>query len=106
MAVGGSRALPVEGLRNARDLGGLWRIDGSRTPHGTFFRSENPNAVTPAGWQRLYASGIRTIIDLRQLAERTQLPYDPPSWATIQHVDHDGLDEHPDFCPDRSGGDR
>lgn len=89
--------LSVEGLSNARDLGGRRRADGSRTPHGVFFRSENLDAVTPAGWQHLHTLGIRTVVDLRQPSERSRLPYDPPAWATVLHVDHDGLDEHPDF---------
>lgn len=91
------RVLSVEGLCNARDLGGLSRVDGGRTPYGMFFRSENLDSVTPAGWQGLHALGIRTIIDLRQPAERTQQHYEAPDWATVQHVDHDGLDEHPEF---------
>lgn len=98
MGDGGHAAtLSVEGLFNARDLGGRQRADGSSTPHGVFFRSENLDAVTPAGWRQLHTLGVRTVVDLRQPAERSRLPYDPPTWATVLRVDHDGLDAHPNF---------
>ncbi|TFC58551.1 hypothetical protein E3O62_10195 [Cryobacterium sp. TMT2-15-1] len=35
------RALRIEGLVNARDLGGLPRQNGTLTPRSVFFRSEN-----------------------------------------------------------------
>jgi len=35
------RSIDVDGLVNARDLGGLRRRDGAVTPQGVFFRSEN-----------------------------------------------------------------
>ena len=95
-----ARSLSIEGLCNARDLGGLPRLDGDLTPHGTFYRSENLNAVTPAGWQQLHALGIRTVVDLRQPAERSDSIYQAPSWLTVQQVDHDGLDDHPGFWAD------
>ncbi|TFD76983.1 tyrosine-protein phosphatase [Cryobacterium fucosi] len=43
------RTLHVEGLVNARDLGGLPRRNGTPTPRGVFFRSENVDWVSPAG---------------------------------------------------------
>src|ERR1700739_3101891 len=94
------RAISVEGLCNARDLGGLVRADGGHTPFGVFFRSENLHAVTARGWQRLHALGIRSVIDLRQPAECRQAGYHAPGWFTVTHVDHDGLDDHPGFWAD------
>jgi hypothetical protein len=38
------RTLKVDGLVNGRDLGGLKRTDGTVTPRGVFFRSENDAA--------------------------------------------------------------
>lgn len=99
-SVSQARILSVEGLCNARDLGGLERADGGRTPFGVFFRAENLHAVTPAGWKQLRALGIRTVIDLRQPAEREHRGYHAPEWLTLTHVDHDGLDDHPDFWAD------
>ncbi|MBU4216187.1 MAG: tyrosine-protein phosphatase [Actinobacteria bacterium] len=73
-----SRDLGVEGLHNARDLGGLRRRDGSTTPSGVFFRSEVPDRVTDRGWARLHALGVRTLVDLRQPVERDRIPTAPP----------------------------
>lgn len=58
------RTLEVEGLANARDLGGIPRRGGSLTPTGIFFRAENLGRVGPAGWDRLRDHGVATIIDL------------------------------------------
>jgi protein-tyrosine phosphatase len=99
-SVSQARILSVEGLCNARDLGGLERVDGGQTPFGVFFRTENLHAVTPEGWKQLRALGIRTVIDLRQPAEREHPGYQAPEWLTLTHVDHDGLDDHPDFWVD------
>ncbi|UDY24039.1 tyrosine-protein phosphatase [Nocardioides sp. Kera G14] len=90
----------VEGLQNARDLGGLPLVVGGRTPHGVFFRSESLHTVTPAGWQQLHALGIRTVVDLRQPVERDARPYESPEWMTVRYVDHDGLDDNPSFWAD------
>ncbi len=95
-----TRLLSAGGLCNARDLGGLARTDGTRTPYGVFFRSENLDTVTPAGWQRLYELSIRTVIDLRQPVEREQHGYQAPDRMTAKHVDHDGFDDNPDFWVD------
>jgi protein-tyrosine phosphatase len=65
------RTFEIEGLANARDLGGLERTDGTLTPSGVFFRSEATDRVTTEGWDRMLASGIRTIIDIRRPGERS-----------------------------------
>ncbi len=67
----------IDGLANARDLGGLDRVDGSTTPTGVFIRAESLDRVTPSGWERLSAHGVRTVIDLRRPHERTgEIPDD------------------------------
>nr|WP_297429297.1 tyrosine-protein phosphatase [uncultured Actinotalea sp.] len=93
------RALTVDGLFNARDLGGLPLIGGGTTPHGVFFRSENVDAVTARGWDQLYALGIRTVVDLRQDAERGRDRSRRPDWVATAHLDLDGL-ENSDFWRD------
>lgn len=95
-----TRILTVDGLCNARDLGGLMRVDGNPTPYGAFFRSDNLHAVTPSGWRQLQALGIRTVIDLRQPAEYEEHGYHAPDWLTIERIDHDGLEDHPQFWAD------
>ncbi|HXH36793.1 MAG TPA: tyrosine-protein phosphatase [Plantibacter sp.] len=82
--------LHIDGLANARDLGGLEREDGTFTPAGVFVRSERLDRVGSDGWRALHAYGIRTVIDLRRPEERTgQVP------TTIRHVhiDLDGGDQ-------------
>lgn len=83
--------LEIDGLANARDLGGLERTGGSHTPTGTFIRAEGLDRVTDAGWQRLRAHGVRTVIDLRRPSERTD---SVPSDIVVRHVDLDGDERH------------
>ncbi|MFT3888367.1 MAG: tyrosine-protein phosphatase [Arachnia sp.] len=84
-----SRHLRIDGLANARDLGGLARDDGSTTPHGVFYRSEALDRVSADGWAALRELGVRTVIDLRRPAERTvAVPRD----VELVPVDLDGSD--------------
>ena len=87
-----SRALRVEGLVNARDLGGLQRRDGTLTSRGVFYRSENVDSVTEQGWKQIQDEGIRTVVDLRQPGERQRDTNARPDWLTTIEVDLDGLD--------------
>jgi protein-tyrosine phosphatase len=86
------RTLELDGLANARDLGGLRRADGQLTPRGVFFRSDNVDRLSPSGWDAAYDAGIRTIVDLRQPRERERDTSDRPPWTTTVTVDLDGLD--------------
>jgi len=81
-----------DGLVNARDLGGLRRRDGTRTPHGVFFRSDNVDRLTPAGWEQAARAGIRTVVDLRQPSERKCDVATRPDWVATVEVDLDGLE--------------
>jgi len=89
--------LRVDGLVNARDLGGLPRRDGTTTPTGVFYRSENVDWVSHAGWRHVFDAGIRTVVDLRQPGERERDTERRPRWLTTIHVDLDGLADHPEF---------
>ncbi|MEC5184112.1 protein-tyrosine phosphatase [Cryobacterium sp. MP_3.1] len=86
------RLLAVAGLANARDLGGIPYRTGGTTAAGVFFRSENLDQTTRAGWDQLYAAGIRTVVDLRQPGERAQDSQPRPDWLTTVPVDLDGLE--------------
>jgi protein tyrosine/serine phosphatase len=86
------RTLQVDGLVNARDLGGLPLITGGTTPRGVFFRSENVDEITPKGWDDVYDAGIRTVVDLRQPQEREQDRSRRPDWLETTLVDLDGLE--------------
>ncbi len=58
------RILAWNGCVNVRDLGGLKTCDGRRTRWGALVRSDSPVYLTAAGWEALYAHGIRTIVSL------------------------------------------
>ncbi|OJV98541.1 MAG: hypothetical protein BGO47_00855 [Microbacterium sp. 67-17] len=81
------RALDIDGLANARDLGGIARRDRSLTPTGVFFRSEKLDRIGPAGWDRLREYGVATVIDLRRPDERSGAV---PTDIAHVHVDLDG----------------
>ncbi|WP_242613654.1 tyrosine-protein phosphatase [Herbihabitans rhizosphaerae] len=59
------RHLNIDGLVNARDLGGLPTKDGRTVRKGAVVRTEALTRVTDAGWAALVDHGVRTVIDLR-----------------------------------------
>lgn len=87
-----NRTLRIDGLVNARDLGGLRRKNGTLTPYGVFYRAENIDLILPTGWNQLKKTGIRTVVDLRQKEERASDSQARPDWLTIIHTDLDGID--------------
>jgi protein-tyrosine phosphatase len=91
------RSLPIDGLVNARDLGGIRLRSGGTTPTGVLARCESADLITDAGWERLRELGYRTVLDLRQPAERARDTRPRPDWIHVAHVDLDGLDDHPGF---------
>lgn len=94
-----NRTLNIDGLVNARDLGGLRRSNGTLTPYGVFYRSENIDLILPSGWEQLKASGIRTIVDLRQQRERDRDEQERPEWLTTIHSDLDGIENEEFWKP-------
>jgi len=93
------RTLKIDGLVNARDLGGLRRTNGEDTPYGVFYRAENIDLIAPSGWDQLRSSGIRTIVDLRQQSEREQDIQQRPNWLTIIHIDLDNIENEEFWKP-------
>lgn len=81
------RRLALDGFANARDLGGLPRRTGGTTPSGVFLRSESPDLLTTAAWERLHDRGVRTVVDLRRDDERVQDAGRRPDWATVRIAD-------------------
>lgn len=69
------RRLPLQGLHNARDLGG-YAVPGGRTRFGVFVRAEAPCALPPATVAALTRYGIHTAVDLRSPAETALRPSD------------------------------
>jgi protein-tyrosine phosphatase len=91
------RALRIDGLVNARDLGGIRLRAGGTTPTGVLARSETVDLVTERGWEQVRALGIRTVVDLRQPVEIARDARPRPDWIRTVAVDLDGLDDHPGF---------
>lgn len=68
-----------EGCNNVRDLGGLRTVDGRLTRFGGILRGDSPSKLTPAGWQALHDTGVRTIITLRTFGmEEPELDFITP----------------------------
>ena len=95
------RNLSVDGLANARDLGGLNRADGSTTPEGVFVRAELLDDLTPAGWEFLTAYGVRTVLDLRRPGERSG---EVPRGVRHVRIDLDGEDDRGFWAPVEADG--
>ena len=68
------RRLPLEGLRNARDLGGYSTHDGGITRFSKFIRAESPKRVTEADIKFLKSYGVTDSIDFRGDAETKRSP--------------------------------
>ena len=91
-----ARDLDWDGCGNARDLGGLPTIDGRVTRRGALIRSEAVDRLSPAGWGALREYGVRTVIDLREVDERT----DPGEGVETIHIPLDRIADDPEFWDD------
>lgn len=68
-----SRILVIDGVLNARDVGGLTgRLGPIR--RGLVFRTACLSGLTPVGARALAQCGLRTIVDLRTAMERREEP--------------------------------
>jgi len=75
--VGDSRhykRLPLEGLCNARDLGGFATAGGGVTRYGVFVRSELPARLTEGDIRFIREYGLTLSMDLRSLEEIRRRP--------------------------------
>ena len=68
-----STHLPIEGLLNARHLGG-YACAGGETAASAYIRCEHPGKLSPAGADFLWDYGIRDVIDLRSPEEAQRSP--------------------------------
>ena len=68
------RHLPIAGAHNVRDLGGWSTGAGQTTAWRRILRADSPHRATAEGQARLRAEGLRTVIDLRSLAEQAEAP--------------------------------
>jgi protein-tyrosine phosphatase len=68
------RRLPLEGACNVRDLGGYEIDGGGSTRWNRFLRGDSPHRLTASDVRILLDYGLRTVIDLREPAERRVEP--------------------------------
>lgn len=59
------RLVPVDGMHNVRDLGGV-PVDGGTTAYGIAYRGETVAHLSPAGAQALRELGVGRVLDLRE----------------------------------------
>jgi len=69
-----ARFLPLTGLLNARDLGGLPLAGGGLTQHGQLLRADAPLALGPEDRAQLAHFGLTTVVDLREAHELAREP--------------------------------
>ncbi|SFP70183.1 tyrosine-protein phosphatase [Amycolatopsis rubida] len=68
------RHLPLPGTYNVRDVGGYPTRDGGIVRWQRLFRSDALSEMDDAGVAELIRRGLRTVIDLREPAERDSAP--------------------------------
>jgi protein-tyrosine phosphatase len=87
--------IDLEGVANARDLGGLPTDDGGKTVAGRLLRSDNLQELTPADITKLTGElGLSTVVDLRSTAElHSEGPAPLDEVASVEHRHHPVLPE-------------
>ena len=68
------RAVPLEGVLNTRDLGGLKTEDGRSVRTGQLIRSGEIDEISTSSMQSLDEMGVSVIVDLRTTSEATAHP--------------------------------
>ena len=83
-----SRAVPVDGVFNFRDVGGLPRT-GTDEPiiRGVLYRSDDLGWISGPGVETIEALGIKTVIDLRTSMERADFPSPFDAHPNIRLID-------------------
>ncbi len=87
----GPRILLVDGVSNARDVGGWATLNGGMIRQGLLYRSQKPDGATAAGIDTLLNElGIVTEIDLRNPELAADLPMASPfeHSATVNYINH------------------
>jgi protein-tyrosine phosphatase len=68
------RFIPVEGLRNLRDFGGVPSAHGGTIVSGHLYRAANFASLTDQGRAQLSDLGLTALVDLRRRSERDEQP--------------------------------
>ncbi|WP_240945220.1 tyrosine-protein phosphatase [Rhodococcus sp. HNM0569] len=80
-------SLHLEGVENARDLGGYATVDGRHVRTGKVLRTAALDDATPTDLARLTELGVTDVDDLRTVYERTVAPDLVPEGATANWYD-------------------
>jgi protein-tyrosine phosphatase len=96
------RHLIWDGCANVRDLGGLRTRDGAHIRRGAIVRADALDRLSARGWAALEASGVRTVIDLRNDEELGKDAAPRPAGVTTLHLPLDGI-EDTEFWKDWQG---
>jgi protein-tyrosine phosphatase len=88
-----NRHLDWDGCHNVRDLGGLRTRDGRVVRRGAVVRADAVDRLTGAGWAALLEHGVRTVIDLRNDAERSPDAAPRPASVTTLTLPLDGTED-------------
>ena len=73
------RRVPLQGCTNMRDIGGYAAHGGRRVRFGQVFRAPSLGGLTDDDLPCLAALGLRTVVDLRGMAESAKAPSRLPS---------------------------
>lgn len=68
------RLLPLQGVQNARDIGGYRTVDGRTVKWDVIYRTGELSRLTPDDLAFLRGHGVRSIHDLRTVEERRAQP--------------------------------
>ncbi|MFE9576295.1 tyrosine-protein phosphatase [Nocardia sp. NPDC006044] len=86
-AVAFDRSLNLQGVQNARDLGGYRTGTGKTVRTGLVYRTGQLNNATPADLAELAGRQVRVVDDLRTIYERALGPDKVPAGATANWDD-------------------
>lgn len=94
------RRLRIAHIYNLRDLGGYCTANGKITAWNKLYRSDGLAGLTETEWSLLTERGLRTVVDLRSLAETKAQPDAVPYGVKYVHcpvqeedIDLDHLDK-------------
>lgn len=86
--------IDIEGTFNFRDIGGTPTSAGDTTVgYGKVFRSDGIAQLTDRSRADIRALGIRTVVDLRDVGERSKLP-DALDGLDVEHIELPIFDDH------------
>ena len=92
------RHIPMDGMENARDLGGYATAGGGVTKYGVFLRSELPENLSEKDFEILRAYNVVRSLDLRSSFETGA---EPSALANVEGIEYQNL---PAFDAQASSG--